>query len=469
MRVPGGRHDTARGAAAPRVPAAPAGPSAPDRLAAGGAPAEPSRARRRAAADLSEIAGLVVEATVPRFADAAGVYILEELLTPGAHGGPDTPRQDGGKLIARRLGVGFGQGDRQVPDDAFPDGEVVAFGNDAPTSRCVAGGAPVLFGRPESRALAQAAHRRGSTAVVASLRSLLAVPMAAHGTIIGVLVFARTPSAACFEDADAAAVAGLAARAGACIADALQLTRQRTAAEALQRVLTARDPAAPPGIEVEGRCLPAAGHVVGGDWYDIISLPGPKTGLVIGDVMDHGPEAAALMAQLRAAAHALADLDLEPAELLRRLDRTAHTLRTLSYATCTYAVLDAVHGSCVIASAGPLPPVVALPGGATRVPRPPSGLPLGLGVAIYGQARITLPPGAVLALYTDGLVESRQRTSDVGILALRSALSRQRGSLTDACDTLIGSLAGGREDDTTLVLARIPSGEPRPVPTPATL
>ena len=468
MRVPGGQQDTARGSTAPRGPAAHAGRSAWDRLTVGKGPAERSGAWRGAAADLCEIAGLVVEATVPRFADAAGVFILEELLTPRAHGGPDASGQDGGKVITRRLGCGVAQGDRQALDDAFPAGELVAFDNDAPAGRCIASAAPVLFGPPESRALAQAAHRVGSMAVLPKLSSLLAVPMAAHGTTIGVLAFGRTPSAACFEDADAAAVAGLAARAAACFADALQLTRQRTAAEALQRVLAAREPAVPPGIEVEGRCLPAAGHVIGGDWYDIVSLPGPRTGLVIGDVMDHGPEAAALMAQLRAAAHALADLDLEPAELLRRLDRTAHTLRTLSYATCTYAVLDAARNSCVVAAAGPLPPVLALPGGVTRVPRLPSGLPLGLGVAIYGQARIALPPGAVLALYTDGLVESRQRMSDMGILALRSALSRQRGSLTDACDALIGSLADGREDDTTLVLARIPSGEPRPVPTPST-
>ena len=64
--------------------------------------------------------------------------------------------------------------------------------------------------------------------------------------------------------------------------------------------------------------MPAGrGHVIGGDWYDIIPLDGDRTGLVVGDVMGHGPEAAAVMAQLRAAAHALADLDLQPADLLR--------------------------------------------------------------------------------------------------------------------------------------------------------
>lgn len=422
--------------------------------------------------DLGDIAGLVLEATVPRFADAAGVYVLEQLLAAGGPSGVTggmTGEANGGTFVARRLGGGFAVDGRQVPEDAFPAGEILTLGCDSPPGRCIIGATPVFFGPPDNRIIARAANRAGGGTLLSQISSMLAVPLTARGTTVGMLVFGRTDAAPRFADGDAAAVAGLAARAGACIADALMLNRQRTATEALQRVLAAREPTVPPGIEVQGRCLPAAGHAVGGDWYDVISLPGPRTGLVVGDVMDHGPEAAALMAQLRAAAHALADLDLQPAELLRRLDRTAATLATVSYATCTYAVLDAAEGSCVVAAAGHLPPVIALPGGATRAPCLPPGLPLGLGVAIYGQARIAVPPGAMLALYTDGLVESRSRTSDEGILALRSALPRQRGSLADACDALIGSLAGSREDDTTLVLARIPAGTPAPLPAPVTL
>jgi serine phosphatase RsbU (regulator of sigma subunit) len=174
--------------------------------------------------------------------------------------------------------------------------------------------------------------------------------------------------------------------------------------------------------------------------------------------MGHGPEAAAVMAQLRAAAHALADLDLPPAELLQRLNRATTMLQRITLATCAYAVIDPDGQSCTLAGAGHLPPILALPDGTTRVPELPPGQSLGLGTAIYGEARIKLPPGAVLALYTDGLVESRTRSFDQGILAVRSLLAREHGPLDAVCDALIASLAGRCEDDVTVLLARIPPG-----------
>jgi serine phosphatase RsbU (regulator of sigma subunit) len=97
-----------------------------------------------------------------------------------------------------------------------------------------------------------------------------------------------------------------------------------------------------------------------------------------------------------------------------------------------------------------------MPDGTTRVPDLPADQSLGLGVAVYGEARIKLPPGAILALYTDGLVETRSRSYHHGILALRSLLARARGPLEPLCDTLIRSLAERYEDDITVVLARVP-------------
>jgi len=172
--------------------------------------------------------------------------------------------------------------------------------------------------------------------------------------------------------------------------------------------------------------------------------------------MGHGPEAAAAMAQLRAAAHALAQLDLEPAELLGHLDRVTATLRRPPLTMCVYAVIDPASQSCTLSAAGHLPPVLAMPDGTTRVPDLPAGQSLGLGSAVYGQARIKFPPGAVIALYTDGLVETRTRSFDQGILALRSVLPCGRCSLDAVCDRLVGALAEGLEDDVTVVLARIP-------------
>jgi hypothetical protein len=357
--------------------------------------------------------------------------------------------------VARRLGTKFHCAGRPVPDVAFPPGEVIAFAVDSPFARCVNNDSPAIFNAPDGPTLERI--RPDGREVLAGYTSFLAVPLTARDTVTGFLVLVRAPDVPSFSERDAAVAARLGVQAGTGIANALTLMRQRSIAEALQRGLLAAKPATPSGLEVAGRCLPAAGHVIGGDWYDVIPLPGGRTGLVVGDVMGHGPEAAAVMAQLRATAHALADLDLLPAELLKRLNRSTTILQRITLATCAYAIIDPASHSCTLAGAGHLPPILALPDGTTRVPELPAGQSLGLGTASYGQARIKLPPGAVLALYTDGLVESRTRSFDQGILALRSVLAREHGDLEAICDTLIASLAGRCEDDITVILARIPA------------
>jgi Stage II sporulation protein E (SpoIIE)/GAF domain len=413
--------------------------------------------------DLSEIARLVLAAVLreptsapdgPGLADAASVFALEQLL----RGGESAGSGDGDPLVVRRLGTRFlqpGRPDPKNPEAAFPPGEVVAFAADGPFARCVYHGRPVCFEQADGQALGPA--RPGSQEILSGYGSFLAVPMTAGDTVVGFLALARAHGTPPFGGGDDASTAArLAAHAGTGIANAVKLMRQRSIADALQRGLLVTKPLTPSGLDVAGRCQPAAGHTVGGDWYDLVPLPGGRTGIVVGDVMGHGPEAAAVMAQLRAAAHALADLDLAPAELLQRLNRLAATLHRITLATCVYAVIDPEGQSCTLAGAGHLPPVLALPDGSTRVPELPAGQSLGLGTAIYGQARIKLPPGAILALYTDGLVETRTRSYDHGILALRSVLSRERGSLESICDALVRSLAERYEDDITVVLARIP-------------
>ena len=189
-------------------------------------------------------------------------------------------------------------------------------------------------------------------------------------------------------------------------------------------------------------------------------LPGGRAALIVGDAMGHGPEAAAVMVQLRTAAHTLADLDLAPELLLRKLDMMAAGMAAAPFAaTCVYAVIDPPGGSCVIAQAGHHPPVLVLPGGATRVLDLPPGLPLGLGEERFEASRVSLPPGSVLALYTDGLVEGRARSLDVGMAALRDSLGKMlaepSASLRAACQAVTELPHEHGEDDMTLVLARI--------------
>jgi serine phosphatase RsbU (regulator of sigma subunit) len=166
------------------------------------------------------------------------------------------------------------------------------------------------------------------------------------------------------------------------------------------------------------------------------------------------------MVQLRTAAHTLADLDLPAAQVLARLDKMAAGLAAAPFAaTCVYVIIDPAASTCEIAQAGHHPPILVLPGGATRVLDLPPGLPLGLGTETFQATQVSLPPGATLALYTDGLVENRTRPLEDGMAALRdqlsSALTRPRATLGGTCATVTQALRHHSEDDITLVLARI--------------
>ena len=212
-------------------------------------------------------------------------------------------------------------------------------------------------------------------------------------------------------------------------------------------------------MEVAHRYLPVGASMVGGDWHDIVALPGGRVALVVGDAMGHGPEAAAVMVQLRTATHLLAGLDVPPGEVLARLDALAAGMPASPYATCVCAVIDTSASTCVIAGAGHPPPVLGAAGRRNQVLTVPAGLPLGLSAGTFETAEVSLPPGATLALYTDGLAESRTRALEDGIAALRdalgSALEQPGASLDSACEVTTQALRQRGEDDITLVLARI--------------
>jgi hypothetical protein len=405
-----------------------------------------------ATADPSRMAARILDAVVPGFADAAGMYALEQLLSDGSpvHQVTGTGKRG---LVVRRLAARTATAGQLAFRAAFPPGEVVALAADSAAARCLRDGAPVMFGRPGGKRLQRISPEARTT--LSRYSSFLAAPMITRGTAVGMLILARDSGAPPFRGADADAATDLAGRAGAAVADSLALMRHRSVAEAL---LTPRPAVTvmPRGqLEIAGRCLPAAGCDAGGDWYDIIPLPGERTGLIVGDVMGHGPLAASVMTRLSAAAYALADLDLPPAEIMRQLNRTALALPQDTLVTCAYAVVDPAAQSCAIAAAGHLPPILALPDGTTRVLEMPGGQSLGVTPASYGEARIRLRPGTVLALYTDGLVETRTRPFDKGIVALRSALARPQQDLDATCGQLAAAPGDNREDDITIVLARI--------------
>jgi len=397
--------------------------------------------------DLAETARQIIDVTIPSFADAGAVYVLQRLMSDGEL----AQRAGTGPVVARRLAAGFASGREPAAAAGLPDGEVLVFADGTPCARCVTTGRSVLFSGPDDPTVEPADGRW----ILPGRASFLTVPLAARGVVAGFMVVARAAGAPPFGRHEVMLAGELAARAGVYLDNARLFGQERRTAEALQRGLLPREPAVPAGMEVAHCYLPAVDHIIGGDWYDILPLAEGRTALIVGDAMGHGPEAAAVMVQLRAGAHALAEAGLEPAALLHRLNRMAGTLKDPAFATCICAVLDPATRSCVIARAGHLPPVLALADQSTLVVNLPPGLPLGLGPADFQACQLTLPPRATLALYTDGLVESRRRPFDEGILALRAALAVAAGPLQDTCDAVTWSLRGHSEDDTTLILARI--------------
>ena len=305
---------------------------------------------------------MALDSLVPGFADAAVVYVAERLLRDGDLASGNPGGQDGPGLTVRRVASRSASTDHGLA--GFPPGQAFVLAAASPYAQCVHDGKPVLFARPDSRTPVQAGP--GGKAAFSPYRSFLAVPMSAGSSTAGLIALARVPGRTAFGEDDITGIAHLAAITGTSIAKAVTLAWHQAITAALQRGLAGTEPVRPEHLDVAARCLPARGHLVGGDWYDIIALPAGRTGIVVGDVMGHGPEAAAIMAQLRAAAHVLAQQDLPPAELLGHLDGLIATLPGMPLATCAYAVIDPARQSCTFSAAGHLPPVLALPDGSTR-------------------------------------------------------------------------------------------------------
>ncbi|WP_133914718.1 SpoIIE family protein phosphatase [Streptomyces sp. NBC_00582] len=303
--------------------------------------------------------------------------------------------------------------------------------------------------------------------------SVMAVPLSARGTTLGVAVLARHRRPDPFQQDDLVLAEELAARAAVCIDNARRYTRARGTAVTLQRSLLPQRLPEQSAVEVASRYLPAGARAgVGGDWFDVIPLSGARVALVVGDVVGHGIHASATMGRLRTAVRTLADIDLPPDELLTHLDDLVARLATEEAsedgetagdvgATCLYAVYDPVSRRCALARAGHPPPALVLPDGTVELLDLPAGPPLGLGGLPFEAVECELPEGSVLALYTDGLLDTRSRRAgaagdpDDGVSRLCRSLARPAGSLDALCDTVLGGMLPQRPaDDVALLVAR---------------
>lgn len=245
------------------------------------------------------------------------------------------------------------------------------------------------------------------------------------------------------------------------------------AALTLQRSLLPGGFNAPRGVEVAYRYLPASEtNIVGGDWCDVIGLPGGRVALVVGDAMGHDIHAAAAMGQLRTAMRVLARLDLPPLEVLSRLDWIAEDLSEVDFATCLYVTCDPATSCCAVGRAGHPRPVVAHADGTSDVVEMPPGLPLGVSQLTddiaqpFEATELSLPAGSTLVLCSDGLLERRAlgRDSDAGTAALQAVLATTpatpRSCLEATCDHIMAALGSDQDDDITLLLARLHPPEP---------
>ncbi|WP_314252296.1 SpoIIE family protein phosphatase [Streptomyces kutzneri] len=399
--------------------------------------------------DLHQTAQEIVDVLVPQLADSADVQLLEAVLLPDE--GPVHSASTRGVL--RRLAAHFP--DPTAPTARLAPGQTFQIPMGTTYEQVIAEGRPMNLYLADIPALITSPRAEALRTYLATLGSARLVPLVARGTVLGAVAVTRTREREPFDEQDCILVDELVARAALNIDNARMYTLQRQAALTLQRSLTNSALPEVPGLELTGRYLPASDHDVGGDWYDVIPLPGGRTGLVIGDVMGHGVHAAAVMGQLRTAVRTLARHDVPPAQLLRSLDAVVADLGEDEMATCVYAVHDAASGGCVIARAGHPPPAVVTPGGAITFLDGPPGTPLGTGGHDFRTEEVRLPPGSLLVLYTDGLIEARDRDLDQGMAQLAGALQRVEQPLEELCEGILRLLLPcAQQDDVAVLLAR---------------
>lgn len=297
--------------------------------------------------------------------------------------------------------------------------------------------------------------------------SALIAPLHARGRTLGGVIVWRLRDEPKFDAEDPRLLFQIATRAALGLDNARRYTREHRAAVTLQRSLLPAPATQATAVHTAGVYRPASSApIIGGDWFDVITLSSLRVALVVGDVVGHGLQAAATMGRLRAALHTLAGLDLAPDEALTHLDDLVQHLmaegadegREGIGATCLYSVYDPVTRGWTLASAGHPPPALTRPDGATEFIDLPPGPPLGVGGVPFEVVEMSLDPGSLLALYTDGLVVRDDRDIDAGMRALAAALAGTAAvdsDLPELANRLTSRLTDSQSrDDVALLLAR---------------
>jgi sigma-B regulation protein RsbU (phosphoserine phosphatase) len=289
------------------------------------------------------------------------------------------------------------------------------------------------------------------------IRTMLGVPLAARGEVIGVMhVGSLTPREFTSEDVE---LLRLAADRAATAVQSLLAQEDRIAAAALQRSLLPSALPGVPGLEIAARYVPGRG-VIGGDWYDVFSLPSGELGVVIGDVAGSGLQAAVIMGRMRSSLRAYALEIPDPAQVLGKLDRKMQHFEPGAMATVLYAVIPPALDRMHTASAGHLPPVIAAAGQQAVLADIAGGLMIGVAPDARRQVTtVKIQPGTLLCFYTDGLVERREYPIDEGLARLCGAVTARPPE--DVCASVMSTFVGAEranDDIALLTLWRHPEG-----------
>jgi serine/threonine-protein kinase RsbW len=288
------------------------------------------------------------------------------------------------------------------------------------------------------------------------LASVVSVPLTADGRRLGVVTLAADRTRGGFTAADVEVAEQLGLQLSLVVAKAQRYELDVRTSHTLQANLLPPDPPALPGLSTAVRYLAATyGVEVGGDFYDVVQLPGGQVAFAVGDVVGHDITAAATMGQLNSVYRALLVDRPAPSAMIDRLQASWSLLGLQRMATALFATLDPATGQLRIASAGHLPPLLITAGHAEFLPVTPSrmlGAPPAPAPAVEWAG--VLPAGATLVLFTDGLVESRSADIDEGLEHLLVAAAGAKTSDPDElCDRLLADLTGAHRADDIALLA----------------
>src|SRR5215468_4172563 len=357
--------------------------------------------------DFSDLAEKLMARLVPAFCTAGDLLVLESLVGDDempTHG-PD------GNVPLRRLSVLHDQ-NNPAWQAAFPIGEILRYPPGSPYVRCIESGKPVLehaFSADAARKLARAWRRKPVSNLMSDV-SMLMLPLVAKGTTLGFFCCIRQAGTRRFDAYDMEMGMEFASRAAVFFDNARRYNREHATALTLQRSMLPTGLSAPSSVEVKHRYLPGCKLVeVGGDWYESIRLPGARVALVVGDVAGHGVRAA-------------------------------------------------VTGECELAVAGHLPPLVVHPDGRSELLEVAPSPPLGVGNGGVETQRFTVEDGSLFVLYTDGLVESRDRDITDGLDRLQNAFGpgSPEADLEELCKTsLDGVYSDAQRDDIAVLIAKL--------------